>query len=304
MFPAREANPLLGGASLSLALRTDGEKRRAAHTSHSFVRNEQLTLLALPARVASFASARQLLCELAFFGAELPRNPGFVQAGLLEPLPSFRMYLWCLRVPRHEVYNTELCVECEHLSVQVLVQALPASRHSVWLRLPATWAFPRAVRPSRRTRFTLFRFAHALLNHLTQRSLCGLDVERDACRFVNQSVQPACARSRRMAVSRATWKVAIRLSVIIRAKPAVLMTEPSTPLMRQYAAVRRKNIPTALLCFSALGDFYEAFSLMMRLSPPKSCKITLTSRNKEKGPLRVPMCGVPHHAAEVATLGS
>src|SRR6202047_385229 len=76
-------------------------------------------------------------------------------------------------------------------------------------------------------------------------------------------------------------------------KPAQ-MTEPSTPLMRQYAAVK-KDHPTALLFFR-LGDFYELF-FEDALVASKELQITLTSRNKEKG-IAVPMCGVPHHAAE------
>src|SRR6202047_3265311 len=76
-------------------------------------------------------------------------------------------------------------------------------------------------------------------------------------------------------------------------KPAQ-MTEPSTPLMRQYAAVK-KDHPTALLFFR-LGDFYELF-FDDAIVAAKELQITLTSRNKEKG-LAVPMCGVPHHAAE------
>ncbi len=72
------------------------------------------------------------------------------------------------------------------------------------------------------------------------------------------------------------------------------MTEPSTPLMRQYAAVK-KDHPTALLFFR-LGDFYELFFDDAILAS-KELQITLTSRNKEKG-IAVPMCGVPHHAAE------
>jgi DNA mismatch repair protein MutS len=72
------------------------------------------------------------------------------------------------------------------------------------------------------------------------------------------------------------------------------MTEPSTPLMRQYAAVK-KDHPTALLFFR-LGDFYELF-FDDAIVAAKELQITLTSRNKEKG-LAVPMCGVPHHAAE------
>src|SRR5580704_15267123 len=72
------------------------------------------------------------------------------------------------------------------------------------------------------------------------------------------------------------------------------MTEPSTPLMRQYAAVK-KDHPTALLFFR-LGDFYELF-FDDALVASKELQITLTSRNKEKG-VAVPMCGVPYHAAE------
>src|SRR5271165_4672920 len=72
------------------------------------------------------------------------------------------------------------------------------------------------------------------------------------------------------------------------------MTEPSTPLMRQYAAVKNEH-PTALLFFR-LGDFYELF-FDDAVVAAKELQITLTSRNKEKG-IAVPMCGVPHHAAE------
>jgi DNA mismatch repair protein MutS len=72
------------------------------------------------------------------------------------------------------------------------------------------------------------------------------------------------------------------------------MNEPSTPLMRQYAAVKKEH-PTALLFFR-LGDFYELF-FDDAIVASKELQITLTSRNKEKG-IAVPMCGVPHHAAE------
>src|ERR1700675_2756817 len=72
------------------------------------------------------------------------------------------------------------------------------------------------------------------------------------------------------------------------------MTEPSTPLMRQYAAIKKEH-PAALLFFR-LGDFYELFFDDAVLAS-RELQITLTSRNKEKG-LAVPMCGVPHHAAD------
>src|ERR1700739_782251 len=72
------------------------------------------------------------------------------------------------------------------------------------------------------------------------------------------------------------------------------MTEPSTPLMRQYAAIKKQH-PNALLFFR-LGDFYELF-FEDAVVASKELQITLTSRNKEKG-IAVPMCGVPYHAAE------
>src|SRR6266851_665670 len=72
------------------------------------------------------------------------------------------------------------------------------------------------------------------------------------------------------------------------------MTEASTPLMRQYSAIK-KDHPSALLFFR-LGDFYEMFFDDAVLAA-KELQITLTSRNKEKG-IAVPMCGVPFHAAE------
>ena len=72
------------------------------------------------------------------------------------------------------------------------------------------------------------------------------------------------------------------------------MTEPSTPLMRQYSAIKREH-PAALLFFR-LGDFYEMF-FEDAVTAAKELEITLTSRNKEKG-IAIPMCGVPYHAAD------
>jgi DNA mismatch repair protein MutS len=72
------------------------------------------------------------------------------------------------------------------------------------------------------------------------------------------------------------------------------MSEPSTPLMRQYSAIKKEH-PHALVFFR-LGDFYELFFDDAVLAA-RELQITLTSRNKEKG-VAVPMCGVPYHAAE------
>src|SRR3974390_3051258 len=81
-------------------------------------------------------------------------------------------------------------------------------------------------------------------------------------------------------------------TAIIRPVPA--MSEPSTPLMRQYAAVKKEH-PNALVFFR-LGDFYELF-FEDAVVASRELQITLTSRNKEKG-IAVPMCGVPYHSAE------
>src|SRR5436305_13589689 len=72
------------------------------------------------------------------------------------------------------------------------------------------------------------------------------------------------------------------------------MTEPTTPLMRQYAAIKKQH-PTALLFFR-LGDFYELF-FEDAVVASRELQITLTSRNKEKD-TAIPMCGVPYHSAE------
>ncbi|HYZ85079.1 MAG TPA: DNA mismatch repair protein MutS, partial [Bryobacteraceae bacterium] len=70
--------------------------------------------------------------------------------------------------------------------------------------------------------------------------------------------------------------------------------EPSTPLMRQYQAIKQQ-VPNALLLFR-LGDFYELF-YDDAVTAARELEITLTSRNKEKGQA-IPMCGVPHHSSE------
>jgi DNA mismatch repair protein MutS len=72
------------------------------------------------------------------------------------------------------------------------------------------------------------------------------------------------------------------------------MTEPTTPLLRQYHAIKQRY-PHALLLFR-LGDFYELF-YEDALVASRVLQITLTARNREAGQ-EVPMCGIPYHAAE------
>ncbi len=62
--------------------------------------------------------------------------------------------------------------------------------------------------------------------------------------------------------------------------------------MRQYTAAKNQH-PDALLFFR-LGDFYELFFEDAKTAA-RELEITLTARDKER---RVPMCGVPYHAAE------
>jgi DNA mismatch repair protein MutS len=72
------------------------------------------------------------------------------------------------------------------------------------------------------------------------------------------------------------------------------MTDPTTPLMQQYHAIKSRY-PHALLLFR-LGDFYELFYEDAMLAS-RELQIMLTSRNREKGQ-PIPMCGVPYHAAD------
>jgi DNA mismatch repair protein MutS len=65
-----------------------------------------------------------------------------------------------------------------------------------------------------------------------------------------------------------------------------------TPMMRQYLEMKARA-PDAFLFFR-LGDFYELF-FEDAVRAAEILQITLTARSK--GPERVPMCGVPFHAA-------
>jgi DNA mismatch repair protein MutS len=70
------------------------------------------------------------------------------------------------------------------------------------------------------------------------------------------------------------------------------IAQPATPMMRQYLETKARH-PDAILFFR-LGDFYEMF-FEDAVRAAEALQITLTSR--AKGDERVPMCGVPYHAA-------
>ena len=67
-----------------------------------------------------------------------------------------------------------------------------------------------------------------------------------------------------------------------------------TPMMRQYHRIK-EEVPDTLLLFR-LGDFYELF-YEDAVTAAGELEITLTARQKDSGS-PVPMCGVPHHAAD------
>src|SRR5918912_4308937 len=70
------------------------------------------------------------------------------------------------------------------------------------------------------------------------------------------------------------------------------IAQAATPMMRQYLDTKARY-PDALLFFR-LGDFYEMF-FEDAVRASEALQITLTAR--AKGDDRVPMCGVPYHAA-------
>ncbi|MGB1258628.1 MAG: DNA mismatch repair protein MutS [Akkermansiaceae bacterium] len=63
-----------------------------------------------------------------------------------------------------------------------------------------------------------------------------------------------------------------------------------TPMMAQYLTMRR-SLPDDILLFYRLGDFYEMFFEDAKRAS-ELLNVALTKRND------IPMCGVPHHAAQ------
>lgn len=74
----------------------------------------------------------------------------------------------------------------------------------------------------------------------------------------------------------------------------MLNTEDATPAMQQYLAVKAQH-PDCLVLFQ-MGDFFEIF-FDDAIAASKALDIALTRRGKQAG-ADIPMCGVPHHAAD------
>jgi DNA mismatch repair protein MutS len=70
--------------------------------------------------------------------------------------------------------------------------------------------------------------------------------------------------------------------------------EKLTPMFRQYQSIKARY-PDVILLFR-LGDFYEMFGEDAKIGS-QVLQLVLTSRDFGKG-IRLPMCGIPHHAVE------
>jgi len=68
-----------------------------------------------------------------------------------------------------------------------------------------------------------------------------------------------------------------------------------TPMLRQYLEIK-EEYPDEIL-FYRMGDFYEMFFEDAEVAS-KILGITLTSRNNKADAARIPMCGIPYHAAQ------
>ncbi len=67
-----------------------------------------------------------------------------------------------------------------------------------------------------------------------------------------------------------------------------------TPMLRQYLEIKEQHQDAIL--FYRMGDFYEMF-FEDAVKASKILGITLTSRNNKSDKDKVPMCGIPFHAA-------
>ncbi|MEE3202553.1 MAG: DNA mismatch repair protein MutS [Acidobacteriota bacterium] len=69
----------------------------------------------------------------------------------------------------------------------------------------------------------------------------------------------------------------------------------ATPAMKQYFEAKRQH-PNAIVFFR-MGDFFEMF-YEDAVTAATALELTLTSRSKDAAGADIPMCGVPHHAAD------
>jgi len=75
---------------------------------------------------------------------------------------------------------------------------------------------------------------------------------------------------------------------------SIKVSELDTPMMQQYRAIKKEYSDSIL--FFRMGDFYEMFNEDAKTASG-ILQIALTARNKKTNP--VPMCGIPHHSANL-----
>jgi DNA mismatch repair protein MutS len=75
---------------------------------------------------------------------------------------------------------------------------------------------------------------------------------------------------------------------------SIKVTQDDTPMMQQYRGIKKEYSDSIL--FFRMGDFYEMFNEDAKTAS-HILQIALTARNKKSNP--VPMCGIPHHSANV-----
>ena len=74
----------------------------------------------------------------------------------------------------------------------------------------------------------------------------------------------------------------------------MIIKENLTPMLQQYLEIKESTKDA--LVFYRLGDFYELFMEDAKVAS-KVLDLVLTARGAGKNQ-KVPMCGVPHHAAK------
>ncbi|VAW35916.1 DNA mismatch repair protein MutS [hydrothermal vent metagenome] len=72
------------------------------------------------------------------------------------------------------------------------------------------------------------------------------------------------------------------------------MSQKLTPMLQQYLAIKAEHEDAIL--FYRMGDFYEMF-FDDAVTASQILGITLTSRNSKADKDKIPLCGVPYHAA-------
>ncbi|MZG30144.1 MAG: DNA mismatch repair protein MutS [Nitrospinae bacterium] len=75
---------------------------------------------------------------------------------------------------------------------------------------------------------------------------------------------------------------------------SIRVTQDDTPMMQQYRSIKKEYSDSIL--FFRMGDFYEMFNDDAKTAS-NILQIALTARNKKTNP--VPMCGIPHHSANL-----